>query len=215
MVEEESPRLYRIGRAPDPFAPPPFDDGKNSGNRFDDPAGEFWVMYAAEQRRGCFAETLARFHPDLQLIAALKRLPDGDAGDDTPPAGVVPDDWHLKRLVGEFRVAPRQRWLDLRELEIREMVRWELAPTWVEMGLDDFDLSDALTRRRDITQAIARWAYEQGYQGIIYPSRLDNAFDCWAIFEGAHFEVIGSRSIARNDEDLAAIAQVYKLRRGS
>jgi hypothetical protein len=168
-------------------------------------------MYAAEQRRGGFAETLARFREPLDLIAALRAMPPGDHGDDTPVSGVVPDDWHLKRLVGEFRLAPGQRWLDLRNFETREMVRRELAPTWVDLELDDFDMSDALTRRREITQAIARWAYDQGYQGIAYPSRLEIAFDCWAIFEGAHFEIVRTTSIARDDEDLVAIAQTYNL----
>lgn len=209
---EEIPLLYRIGRAPDPFAPPPFDDGKNSGNRYDDPAGEFWVMYAAEQRRGCFAETLARFRVDLALIADLNDLPDGDHGDDTPITGVVPDDWHLKRLMGTFRIAGGQRWLDLRRIEVRELVRRDLAAFWAEKGLDDFDMSDTLTRRRDITQAIARWANEHDYQGITYPSRLDSAFDCWAIFEGAAFEIIESTSIARDDEDLVAITEIFGLR---
>ena len=204
--------LYRVGRAPDPLAPPPFAGSKNSGNRFDDPAGEFWVMYAAEQRRACFAETLARFRADLTLLAILREMPDGDTGDDTPSAGTLPGDWHLKRMVGRFRPLPGQRWLDLRDLKAREQLRRDLAATFLEIGLDDFDLSDALTRRRDVTQSIARWAYDSGHNGIAYTSRLDAAFDCWAVFEGAQIEVIDASAIARDDPDLLAVARMFGLR---
>jgi hypothetical protein len=38
-------------------------------NRFDDPARQFRVLYAARQRTACFAETLALFRPSLELLA--------------------------------------------------------------------------------------------------------------------------------------------------
>jgi hypothetical protein len=77
--------------------------------------------------------------------------------------------------------------------------------------LDDFDLGDTLTRRRTVTQVIARWAYGQGHHGIAYKSRLDAAFDCWAIFEGTRFEILGITTIARHDVDLVTIAATHGL----
>lgn len=210
-VNETDVVLYRIGRSPDPLAGPSPGSPKNSGNRFDDPEGRVWVLYAAEQRRACFAETLARFRPDVALLAQLRDLPEGDDGDDTPAYGVVPDDWHLKRLMATFRVVAGQRWLDLREMETRELIRRELAETLSSLGRDDFDLSDALSRDRKLTQAIAAWAYDKGFHGIIYKSRLDAAFDCWAIFEGAQIEPLVIESIARDDPDLHAVAQSLGL----
>jgi hypothetical protein len=55
-----------------------------SGNRYDDPAGEYRVLYAAGQRRGAFLETLARFRIDLQLVAEMDAI-DGDERDDAYP----------------------------------------------------------------------------------------------------------------------------------
>lgn len=209
----EHPALFRVGRAPDPFIAWTPGEPKNLNNRFDDPRGDFGVWYMAEDRRAAFLETLARFRPELTVLAALAALPDGDIGDDTPPeSGVIPNDWHLKRLLGVCRVHDGQHWLDLTTLGGRMLVRGALAPTFIEMGLDDFDMGDALTRRRDITQAIARWAFDEGYHGIIYASRLDPEYRCWAIFERGTFDVIEIATIARDDEDLLAVAEVFDLR---
>jgi RES domain len=63
-------RLHRVGRAPDAWAWPPWayagEDG-TFGNRFDDPAGEYRVLYASSQRVGPFLETLARYRTDPAL----------------------------------------------------------------------------------------------------------------------------------------------------
>ncbi|MDQ2786175.1 MAG: RES domain-containing protein [Chloroflexota bacterium] len=70
------------GSPTDPFAPPPWEradaDG-TFGNRFDDPGKvdgipeekRFRIVYAAAQRDGAFAETIAYFRPDLAALAAL------------------------------------------------------------------------------------------------------------------------------------------------
>jgi hypothetical protein len=54
--------LYRIGRRPDGWAWPAWSyagpDG-TFGNRYDDPQGEYRVLYASSQRIGPFLETLA------------------------------------------------------------------------------------------------------------------------------------------------------------
>lgn len=173
------------------------------------------MLYAAEQRRACFAETLAGFRRDLTLQAALDSLPDGDAGDDTPESGIIPDDWHLKRAVASFRVVPGQRWLDLRAIDVREWLRHtpELVRLFVTHGLTDFDLSDVLARERAVTQGIAAWAYDSGYQGVLYTSRLDAAFDCWALFDGARFELDQISTILGDDPDLIAVAKLFGLQR--
>lgn len=79
--------VFRVARGngeppADPFVPPPWEradaDG-TFGNRFDDPSkadgvpegGRFRVIYAATQRDGALAETIAHFRPDLEALAAL------------------------------------------------------------------------------------------------------------------------------------------------
>jgi hypothetical protein len=121
---------YRIGRAPDPLA---WTEWTYVGEgRFDGPRRPrtFRVLYLAEQRLACFVETLANWRPSLTTLAAMEEMPAGERGDDVPTAafGVIPHDWHLKHRIGMLRLAPDQRWLDLREHETREALRVRLAP---------------------------------------------------------------------------------------
>ena len=111
-----------------------------------------------------------------------------------------------------MRLRPRQRWLDLRALATREALRRELAETLLRLELADLDLSGVLGPNRALTQSIARWAYERGFTGIVYSSRFDKAFDCWAIFEGAALEPIGlAEPLTRDDPDLLAAARLFGL----
>src|SRR5262249_21312694 len=103
-VEPDGP-LYRLGRRPNPSAWPARSyaarDG-TFGNRYDDPAGSYRVLYACSQRAGAFLETLARFRPDLEVLAELEGI-EGDA--EPPPA--VPRAWLERRLIGEAIVQGR------------------------------------------------------------------------------------------------------------
>src|SRR5260370_13108790 len=64
-------------------------------------AANYRVLYAATQRVSCFVETLARFRPDISLIAELQAI----AGeDDYMPLGTVPSDWCEPCVMGEDTV---------------------------------------------------------------------------------------------------------------
>jgi RES domain len=199
--------LYRIGRQPDPLAWPPW-EYVGSG-RFDDPAGEFRVLYATVQRRTAFFETLARFRPSLDVLGALQGVENTNEPIPTPR---VPVEWYHTRAVGRLRLATRQRWLDLRSFETREVLRHELAQTLLDLGFEDLDLSGVVGPKRQLTQTLARWGYEQGYAGLVYSSRFDAALTCWAIFEGAAFEPVGmSEPILPDDPDLVSVARSFGL----
>ena len=92
MSETTTPTapIFRLGLHPDPWEPPDWSRAHTDGtfgNRFDDPTGYYRVLYASSQRLSCFIETLARFRPDLSLLAELE----GIAGeDDYLPLGHVP-----------------------------------------------------------------------------------------------------------------------------
>ena len=101
--------IYRIGRAPDAWEWPPWEyageDG-TFGNRYDDPRGEYRVLYACSQRLGAFIETLARYRTDPALVAAYDQIVVDEADADafpTIPPGVVPTDWRLTRAIGTAR----------------------------------------------------------------------------------------------------------------
>jgi hypothetical protein len=215
LIEAEPPSepLIHIGRNPDPFA---WTDWQFVGTgRFDDPRrpSQFRVLYAAEERLAAFVETLQKWRPSMEALAALGVIPvpRDDVLEET--IGMIPSDWHLKRSIGTLLLLPNQRWLDLREHETRETLRVRLASTLRRLGAEDFDLSDALGRNRRLTQTIARFAFEDGFQGIAYKSRFDVNFTCWAIFEGAQFEPIGRFAFMRNDPDLIEAARRFSLRR--
>lgn len=206
--------LYHVGRSPDPLA---WVEWRYvGGGRFDDPKRPrtFRVLYAAEQRLAAFVETLPKFRRSIEALAALREITPAPTKDFAPEdaAGIIPEDWHLKRMIGTLRVLPDQRLLDLRDHETRETLRAELAPTLHRLGYKDFDLSDALGRNRRLTRLIARFAEERGFRGVAYSSRFDLAFDCWAIFEGAGFEALDRRPITRDDPDLIEAARRHNLR---
>jgi hypothetical protein len=106
MLDTKTPTapLFRLGRKPDPWSPPDWSRAQPDGtfgNRFDDPQGNYRVLYAATLRVSCFVERLARFRPDLSLIAELQAI----AGeDDYVPLGTVPSDWCEPRMMGEATV---------------------------------------------------------------------------------------------------------------
>ena len=131
-VEPDGP-LYRLGRHPDPWAWPDWSyaagDG-TFGNRYDDPAGSYRVLYASSQRLGAFLETLARFRPDLEVLAELDRI----EGDDEPPPA-VPRTWLDGRLIGEATV--EGSFVDIGDRGSLAMLRTALAAHAIHHGLDD------------------------------------------------------------------------------
>ena len=92
--------------------------------------------------------------------------------------------------------------------ELRTIFRNELNHS----GLTDFDVSVATSEKRILTRAIGGWAYEAGYQGIRYLTRHAPELHCWAVFEGASFEIVDKGSaITLADEDLLVVAKQWNL----
>jgi hypothetical protein len=170
--------LYRIGRPPDPLAWPPH--AAIGHDRFDDPLRQYRVLYAAAQRAGCFAETLAAFRPSLASLAAERGVLNAA---ESPRTAQVPAAWWSNRLVGTFTLSGGP-WLDLRALTTFQVLRDAFAVLATSLGLVDVDLSAATGRiaiagrERRFTQAVSRWAFEHDYQGIVYASRLHHRFTC-------------------------------------
>lgn len=140
-VEPDAP-LYRLGRQPDPWAWPDWSyaapDG-TFGNRYDDPEGSYRVLYACSQRFGAFVETLARFRPDLEVLAELDRI----EGDDEPSAA-VPRTWLDARVLGEATV--EGRFVDLGDTTSLATLRTALAAGAIHTA------STRSTRRRSASE---------------------------------------------------------------
>ena len=205
--------LYRIGRPPDPLEWPP--QAVIGHERFDDPLRQYRVLYAAAQRAGCFAETLASFRPSLSSLAIERAVRNAD---EPLRTAQVPAAWWRNRLMATFRLAPGN-WLDLRTLTTFQVLREEFAELAGSLGLADVDLSAATGRvaiagqERRLTQAISRWAFEHDYHGIVYTSRLHHRFACWAIFESANIQSLGAPApITPADPDFTRIARAFGLK---
>jgi RES domain len=203
-IEAVSPAgpVHRLARRPDAWAWPDWAYAGNDGtfgNRYDDPRGEYRVLYASTERMGAFVETLARFRPDPALVAAL------DAIDDDEPvtSGVVPAEWLNDRAIGEAtlpgefaRVGATRSLAYLRE----------------RLG-QDLDAS-ALRRHvpRSTTQAIGRLVFDLGeFAGVQYESRLGDDIHNWAVFEPVDVDGT-SEPVAEDDPDLAQALGLLGLR---
>lgn len=201
--------IFRVARrAERPFAPTSWQyalgDG-TFGNRFDDPGNtdvnrleqRFRTIYCATHKAGAFGETLARYRPSVSFVARLRDsaiaegenadaiLEDlGDSRDPTyPDRGLVPISWRLDRHVGVARIDPSLRCVDITNVRTLNHLRSVVAPTATELELTDVDLSAVTSSARPLTQACARYIYEQGFAGIRYLSRLNADWECWALFD--------------------------------
>jgi hypothetical protein len=221
-VQADQP-LYRVGRQPDTWAWPDWAYAGPDGtfdNRWDDPSGTFRVLYACSQRVGAFVETLARFRPDLAVVAALAEIDGPDTG---PPAGVVPWSWLSNRSSGEAIVSGR--FADIGNASTLATLRNALAKNAIRYGLGDIDgATIRLSAPRAFTQEVSRFVHDwtdsdRRFTGIRYLSRLGNDFVNWAIFEAppgeaSSLESTTSGDIASDDGDLAKALQVLGLSLG-
>jgi hypothetical protein len=131
--------IFRLGRRPDAWQPPDWflahSDG-TFGNRFDDPDGYYRVLYASSQRLACFVETLARFRPDLSLLAELSAI---EGSDDFLPLGTLPREWLAVRMMGSAKIDGA--FADIYAASWVSHLRKSLAADALRLGVKDIDLS--------------------------------------------------------------------------
>ena len=121
--------VWRIGRGPEPLQlkdplPPEDLDRGNVGNRFDSPMGNYRVAYFGRTLEACFGETLARFRPDLELLAKVRS--DWEAKNFMEP-GAIPREWRERRLAVRVRFETTWKFVNLEAAETIEVLRTELA----------------------------------------------------------------------------------------
>jgi RES domain len=215
-VAEAPGLLYRLGRPPDAWTLPPWEYAGPDGtfdNRYDDPLGLYRVVYASTERYGAFVETLARFRPDLAVVAELEAIASAEGDVPTIPAGLVPAEWLANRCIGVASVTTA-RFADVAHSDSIAHLRTALAPRLVHFGLDDFDAGDLRTRvPRALTQEISRHVYDQGFAGLRYPSRLGDDIVNWALFEPPPLQRVVTRaqSLRADDPDLQAALRTLGL----
>jgi hypothetical protein len=206
------PRLYRIGRAPDPLAFPPA--GSRGIGRFTDPEGRKATLLAAVERRAAFLEALQVFRPDLAAIAERDaHLGSVTLEADVPAVPAIPDRF-MQRLLVAFTVAEDQAWLDARQPDTLAALHTELEPQLAQIGIDNtIDLAAVLPNVARVSRLVAGWAIDNAFDGIAYRSGTNLSLTCWAIFEGARIEPLGEpMPINPDDPDLHAVAKLWNLR---
>ncbi len=224
--------VYRVARGLDPFEPPDWryvgDDG-TFGNRFDDPgagrgipeAERFRVIYCATLRSAAFGETVARFRPNVELLAKLREIEDDEPISPELRGGVVPEEWRLSRRLGATRLDEYLRFVDVDAAQTLQVLRRELAPVATRLGMSDIDLGAVIGPNRRLTQEVARYVYEQrdlmglhGFGGLRYLSRLNPEWELWAIFADRikHSPHEVTESIRADDPDLLEAASLLNLR---
>ncbi|HLH09495.1 MAG TPA: RES family NAD+ phosphorylase [Terriglobales bacterium] len=199
--------VYRIGRQPDPWSPPDWSRAlpdRTFGNRFDDSAGQFRVLYAGSSRLACFMETLAPFRKAPNLEAQLAAISDNEVEPDLVIGGTVPASWLSIRRMGMASVGG-QRFADIYSSEWLAYLRPRFEVELIDRGVieagSDFDLSLIMRKDRSLTQRIATLVYSLEYDGIFYLSRYGNDLLNWAIFEPFDLEEQASSEIQIDDPD--------------
>ncbi len=208
---QSSGLVYRLGRRPNAWQPPEWSlahaDG-TFGNRFDDPEGYYRVLYASSQRVACFVETLARFRPDLGLLAELTSI---DGPDDFFPLGTVPRDWLDVRTMGSaeiegtYAVIYAPGWVShLRRILAAEALR---------LGIKDVDLSTLqMAEPRRLTQLTSREVYRSHFAGVFYGSRYGHSLENWALFEPFLLVHPKSEVFLVDDADLLEALRLLDIR---
>jgi hypothetical protein len=212
-LEERRPTepVYRLGRRPNAWQPPEWflahSDG-TFGNRFDDPEGYYRVLYASSQRLACFVETLARFRPDLSLLAELDAI---EGEDDFFALGTLPRDWLGARTMGSAVIDGV--FADIYGVAWVSQLRRTLAAEALRLGMIDIDLS-SLERAepRRLTQLASRQAYLLSFAGICYRSRYGQTLENWAIFEPFPLEASTSKEFSEDDPDLLEALRLHGIR---
>jgi hypothetical protein len=211
-LEERRPTepVYRLGRRPDAWQPPEwslaYSDG-TFGNRFDDPDGYYRVLYASSQRLACFVETLARFRPDLSLLAELDAI---EGENDFVRLGTLPRNWLDARTMGSAEIDGV--FADIYGVAWVSQLRRTLAGEALRLGMKDIDLS-SLERAepRRLTQLASREVYLLSFAGVFYRSRYGHTLENWAIFEPFPLENATSKEFSKEDPDLLEALRLHGI----
>lgn len=213
MLETRKPprAIFRIARKPNPWQPPDWSQANPDGtfgNRFDDPEGYYRVLYAASQKLSCFLETLARYRPDLSLLAELHQI---EGEDDFVPLGTVPSEWRDERLLGTAAV--EGNYADIFAAEWIALLRQQLADECLRLGLSDLDASVLQSHSpRRLTQLVSLEVSRRGYDGIYYRSRYGHDLENWALFEPFRIQRTTAHAIAAHDPAFLEALRILGLK---
>lgn len=228
-VQDPGP-VWHIGFGPDAWAWVDwrYADQGHFGGRWDDPDGQFRTVYAGSSAYACFVEVLAKFRPHPTLVAELAEIADPDGHDVLHPthdAGTLGQDWPTDRLLASATLSGR--YCAVTTAGSVAVLRAEVGPAAHLPSGVDFDtalLKDAT--RREVTQQVARWLYEQAdssggpdWDGVAFASRHGDDLALHAVFErpgdpgiSPRLDHLQQTPIDGAEEALAAAMRLHGLR---
>lgn len=220
-------QLWRLGKREDPLAASPILTAverahPRGGNRFDSSQGNYRVIYFGSNIETCLGETLARLRPDPSLIAVVR---DEWQGLGFMEVGTVAAKWRADRIAVlasidlQYFRNPSEAFVDAEDVATHQVLRQELAKTLAQLGYADLDVGVVRGPDRRVTRAISQWAYEQTdddgnarYAGVRYISRLNDAWECWAVFEDVPVYERETKAIELELPELDRVAKEFGLR---
>jgi RES domain len=173
--------LWRVGHRSDPLAFTPR-QLFSWNHRFDDTERRFRTIYCAENPETSLREVLADFRPNLAARQAFADAMGLDALENLV-AEPVTAKWRQEHLLAPAQMVLDGELVDLTEPEVRVDLEARHAGLLVEHGLEHLDLHEITSRRRIVTQTIARDLFDRGAAALRFPSRLDG-LPALALFEG-------------------------------
>lgn len=196
------------------------------GSRYDDPNGDYRVLYACSQRRYAFIEVLSYHAPDPDLITAFREIAENDDTDNNYPTAPIGSldvkAWCSQRSIGTANIAKDRSFVSVtNDITLSTLVHRfaSLAGVSVE--------EIRTTHDRSLTQPISRFIWEQStalaeplFAGIHYHSRHNPIIDNWALFEltpahGEHNQDVvietSENQIKLDDPDLIAAFEYLKI----
>lgn len=192
LVDAAGASVWRVGRAPDPWA---WIDHQWAGNaRWDDPSVSFRTIYAADSLYGCFVELLAYSRPDRNddgndLLSGITEDPEDATEFPVPPAGAIPRTWLTGRMIGTAVLTGL--YVDVRNSATIAALRPKYLDLALSLGFDDFDsaaLESAYPREltHRLTTDFNAMTHSDGtplVHGVRFGSRHGDELGMWAIYE--------------------------------
>jgi len=183
--------------------PPP---GLQGMGRYDDVLGadadsaiKFGTLYVGETPYATFLETLQVFRRRLSDVRKIMDSTVVEAEirqeflEKELLEGRITESWASFRILANARINTIAPVFDLINPAAVQIVREQLAPTLIALGLDDLDFSHMLSDNRPLTQAISRWIWSMTndsgqplFSGIRYPSRFDPESICLVLYENRY-----------------------------
>lgn len=220
VLVEAPAELWRVHRGADPLAFRPLQASSRAvpgaGNRFDSPDGSYGVLYFGSSLTGCFGEVLARLRPVPSLAKLVAA--EWDAMRVMAP-GQVPRDWRERRSAARVHLPEPLPFVDVDAARTHQHLRGELALGLSSLGYHDLDIALVCGPDRRVTQMISQWVYMAGldvdqpkYAGLRYRSRVEDDWECWAVFADVPIEVDEVQPITLDLPELQAVAALFDLR---